>query len=379
VVFEHAQSSEAIRAAGTSIVQAFQKPLTVDGRDLIVSVSVGASIYPEHETHAEGLLKAADAALFRAKAMGRGQLSVFTPELLEAAAAKFTLEQGLRRAIERGEFELVFQPEIGVETLKTALVEALIRWRTPDGSLLLPGEFLAIAEESGLIMEISDWVLRSAIEAAAHWHHGAWPDVCVAINVLPRQLIDAGFVERLRDLLRTHRLPSRCIEIELTESVLQTGPATIDALRRLRAHGIAIALDDFGTGYSSLASLEQLPLSRIKLDRSLIAGIDNSPRAAAIANAIIVMWQGLGLDITAEGVERPEQFAMLVRHRGMYMQGYLLAHPTSRDELIPLLEIVAQRSQQLLLESSALKAPELKAPDEMNPPRPRLQIVSDTG
>jgi diguanylate cyclase (GGDEF)-like protein len=379
VVFEHARSSEAIRAAGTSIVQAFQKPLTVDGRDLIVSVSVGASIYPEHEIHAEGLLKAADAALFRAKAMGRGQLSVFTPELLEAAAAKFTLEQGLRRAIERGEFELVFQPEIGVETLKTALVEALIRWRTPEGSLLLPGEFLAIAEESGLIMEISDWVLRSAIEAAAHWHHGAWPEVCVAINVLPRQLIDAGFVERLRDLLRTHRLPSRCIEIELTESVLQTGPATIDALRRLRAHGIAIALDDFGTGYSSLASLEQLPLSRIKLDRSLIAGIDNSPRAAAIANAIIVMCQGLGLDITAEGVERPEQFAMLVRHRGMYMQGYLLAHPTSRDELIPLLEIVAQRSQQLLLESSALKAPELKAPEEMNPPRPRLQIVSDTG
>jgi diguanylate cyclase (GGDEF)-like protein len=374
VVFEHARNSEAIRAAGTSIVQAFQKPLTVDGRDLIVSVSVGASIYPEHETHAEGLLKAADAALFRAKAMGRGQLSVFTPELLEAAAAKFTLEQGLRRAIERGEFELVFQPEISVETLKTALVEALIRWRTPDGSLLLPGEFLAIAEESGLIMEISDWVLRSAIEAAAHWHHGAWPDVCVAINVLPRQLIDAGFVERLRDLLRTHRLPSRCIEIELTESVLQTGPATIDALKRLRAHGIAIALDDFGTGYSSLASLEQLPLSRIKLDRSLIAGIDNSPRAAAIANAIIVMCQGLGLDITAEGVERPEQFAMLVRHRGMYMQGYLLAHPTSRDELIPVLEIVAQRSQQLLLES-----PAQKAPDEMNPSRPRLHIVSDTG
>jgi diguanylate cyclase (GGDEF)-like protein len=374
VVFEHAQNSDAIREAGTSIVQAFQKPLTVDGRDLIVSVSVGASIYPEHENHAEGLLQAADAALFRAKAMGRSQLSVFTPELLEAAAAKFTMEQGLRRAIERGEFELVFQPEINVETLKTALVEALIRWRTPDGSLLLPGEFLAIAEESGLIMEISDWVLRSAIEAAARWHHGAWPDVCIAINVLPRQLIDAGFVERLRDLLQMHRLPSRCIEIELTESVLQTGPATIDALRRLRAHGVAIALDDFGTGYSSLASLEQLPLTRIKLDRSLIAGIDNSPRAAAIANAIIVMCQGLGLDITAEGVERPEQFAMLVRHRGMYMQGYLLAHPTSRDELIPMLEIVAQRSQQLLLES-----PPQKAPDEMSGPfKPRLHVVSDT-
>jgi len=371
VVFEHAQSSEIVRQAGTSIVQAFQRPLTVDGRDLIVSVSVGASIYPEHEDHAEGLLKAADAALFRAKAMGRSQLSVFTPELLEAAAAKFTVEQGLRRAIERGEFELMFQPEISVETLDTSLVEALIRWRTPDGSLLSPGAFLAIAEESGLIMEISDWVLRSAIEAAAHWYHGAWPDVCVAINVPLRQLIDPGFVDLVRDLLRANRLPASCIEIELTESVLQTGPTTIDALKRLRAHGIAIALDDFGTGYSSLASLEQLPLTRIKLDRSLIAGIDDSPRAAAIANAIIVMCQGLGLDITAEGVERPEQFAMLVGHRGMYMQGYLLAHPTSRDELLPLLEIVAQRSHDLLLESSPQNA--------MNPSKPRLHIVSDTG
>jgi diguanylate cyclase (GGDEF)-like protein len=374
VVFEHAQSHAAIREAGTNIVHAFQKPLTVDGRDLIVSVSVGASIYPEHENHAEGLLKAADAALFRAKAMGRSQLSVFTPELLEAAAAKFSVEQGLRRAIERGEFELVFQPEISVETLRPALVEALIRWRTPDGSLLLPGQFLAIAEESGLIMEISDWVLRSAIEAAAHWHHGAWPEVCVAINVPLRQLIDADFVDTLRDLLRAHRLPPRCIEIELTESVLQTGPATIDALKRLRAHGVAIALDDFGTGYSSLASLEQLPLSRIKLDRSLIEGIDNSPRSAAIANAIIVLCQGLGLDITAEGVERPEQFAMLVRHRSMCIQGYLLAHPTSRDELIPVLEIVAQRAHQLLLES-----PPQKNVDETNPSKPRLHIVSDTG
>jgi diguanylate cyclase (GGDEF)-like protein len=371
VVFEHAGSDEAIRDAGTSIVQAFQQPLTVDGRDLIVSVSVGASIYPEHELHAEGLLKAADAALFRAKEMGRSQLSIFTPELLKAAAAKFTMEQGLRRAVERGEFELVFQPEISVATLETVLVEALIRWRTPEGTLLPPGEFLAIAEESGLIMEISDWVLRSAIDAAAHWHHGAWPDVCVAINVSPRQLIDAGFVDRLRGLLRLHRLPTRCIEIELTESVLQTGPATIEALRRLRAHGVAIALDDFGTGYSSLASLEQLPLTRIKLDRSLIAGIDNSPRAAAIANAIIVMCQGLGLDITAEGVERPEQFAMLVRHRGMHMQGYLLGHPVSREELVPLLKIVAQHSRNLLLESSPHNA--------MDPSKPRLHIVSDTG
>ncbi len=365
VVCADLPTTEAIRDAGTGIVQAFLSPLNVDGRDLIVSVSVGASIYPDHAREPEALLKAADAALFRAKALGRSQLSVFTPELLEAAAAKFLTEQGLRLAITRGEFELVFQPEVHAETLKTALVEALIRWRMPDGSLATPGQFLAIAEESGLIMDISHWVLNAAVSAAAHWYHGAWPEARVAINVVPRQLANPGFVERLVELLQQHRLPSRCIEIELTESVLQTGAATIEALSRLRAHGIAIALDDFGTGYSSLASLEMLPLTRIKLDRSLIASIGSSARSLAIARAIIAMCQGLGLEITAEGIERPEQFAMLVGERGMYLQGYLLARPTSRDELIPLLELVAQRAQQLVLESQPLRAgtnPEFSAP-----------------
>jgi len=349
VVFARAANLEDIRRAGLGVVQAFQKPLSVDGRDLIVSVSVGASVFPDHEQDADALLRAADAALFRAKALGRSQLSVFTPELVEAAAAKFTTEQGLRRAIERGEFELQFQPELNVETMETSLVEALIRWRMPDGSLTLPGRFLAIAEESGLIMEISDWVLRSAIETAAHWHHGEWPEARVAINVSSRQLLDNRFGDRICDLLREYKLPTHCIEIELTESVLQTGAATVDALRALRAQGVAIALDDFGTGYSSLASVEQLPLTRIKLDQSLIAGVDTSARSAAIARAIIGMCQGLGLEITAEGVERPEQFALLANYSGMYLQGYLLSPPVSREQVANARRDVRQRAQNLLL------------------------------
>jgi EAL domain-containing protein (putative c-di-GMP-specific phosphodiesterase class I) len=149
------------------------------------------------------------------------------------------------------------------------------------------------------------------------------------------------------------------------------GAPTIDALKRLRAHGVAIALDDFGAGYSSFASLEQLPLTRIKLDRSLIAGIDNSPRSAAIAHAIIVMCQGLGLDITAEGIERPEQFAMLLKHRGMYLQGYLLARPTSRDELIPSMVQVAQRAQELMLQS------QLEKSNVIDLMKPALRVLSD--
>ena len=262
---------------------------------------------------------------------------MFTPDLLASAEAKFNIEQGLRRALDRGEFELEFQPEVSVERLETVLVEALIRWRKPDGRLASPGEFLGVAEESGLIREIDDWVLQAAIAAAAHWHHGAWPDARVAINVSPRQLFDHRFVDGLQELLKAYRLPPRCIEIELTESVLQTGPALLEALKRLRAYGVGIALDDFGTGYSSLASLEQLPLSRVKLDRSLVAGIDVSPRSAAITRAIIGMCQGLGLEITAEGIERPGQFAQLLGHRAMYLQGHLLSPPVSRDELVPLM------------------------------------------
>jgi diguanylate cyclase (GGDEF)-like protein len=367
VVLEDAHNEQTVSAAGAAIVQAFQHPLTVDNRELIVNVSVGASIYPIHAQEPDALLKAADVALFRAKSLGRCQLSMFTPELLKEAEAKFSTEQGLRRAIERGEFELVFQPEIAAETLETSLVEALIRWRMPDGTLALPSRFLGIAEESGLILEIGDWVLQAAIEAAAHWHHGAWPEARVAINVSARQFIDAGFIDRLQGLLRTNRLPPHCIEIELTESVLQTGPATLDALRRLRALGVTIALDDFGTGYSSLSSLVHLPLSRIKLDRSLLEGIDASPRSAAIANAIIAMCQRLGLQITAEGIERQEQFSMMLEHRGMFLQGYLLGRPSSRDELIPEMAKVSQRARELLVTSAV----------PMTSPAPSVAVVVD--
>ncbi|MEP7312579.1 MAG: EAL domain-containing protein [Pseudomonadota bacterium] len=349
VVHTGAASVEAICATGEVLVHAFEKPLLVDGRELLVSVSVGASVYPDHHDTADALLRDADTALFRAKALGRSQLALFTPELLQAAAERFSTEQGVRRAVERGEFELVFQPEVHTGDFEVGLVEALLRWRMPDGRLALPGEFLGVAEESGLIMEISDWVLRSAIETAAGWHHGAWPQARVAINVSSRQLFDHRFVDNVILLLEEFRLPARCIEIELTETVLQTGPATLEALRRLHAHGVAIALDDFGTGYSTLASLEQLPLTRVKLDRSLIASIDSNPRAAAIANATIGLCGDLGLAITAEGVERREQFAVLLAHRPMFLQGFLIAMPTARSEIPALIAEIPQRMQSLLL------------------------------
>ncbi len=349
VVCDGAADEAAVRNVGWELVRAFQKPITVNGRDLVIGISVGASIYPEHGVDAEALLRAADAALFRAKALGRSQLTVFSPELLEEASVKFSTEQGLRRAMERGEFELVFQPEVDASSFETRLVEALLRWRLPDGRRASPSEFLTVAEESGLIMEISDWTLRTAIEMAAHWHHGPWPEARVAVNLSSRELLDSRFVDRVMELLQRHRLPPQCIEIELTENVLQTGAATIEVLRCLRANGIAIALDDFGTGYSSLASLERLPLTRVKLDRTLVASIHTSPRSAAIARAIVGLCHSLDLEVTAEGIECAEQLVALSRHTPMFLQGYLLARPISADKLLPIMHDMPGHMQALLL------------------------------
>jgi len=348
VVIDNATTLEEIREAGERLVRVFHAPLTVDGRDLALSISVGASVFPHHGHTAETLLQAADAALFRAKALGRSQLVMYSPDLLAAASAKFAVEQGLRKALENGEFELVYQPEFGIDGHGVELVEALLRWRRPDGRLASPGEFLAVAEESGLIMDMSDWVLRTAVATAARWHHGMWPQARVAVNVSSRQLIDSFFVARIKALLIEYRLPPRCIEIELTETVLQTGAATLEALRQLRAHGIAIALDDFGTGYSSLASLQQLPLTRIKLDRSLVNDIDTSPRAFAIAHSIISLAKSLELEVTAEGIERQGQLALLTGERPLVVQGFLFSRPLSETELIGALPKLNQRSRELL-------------------------------
>ena len=367
VVCDDARSQDDVRRVGGDLVRAFQRPINVNGRDLAVSISVGASIYPDHGVDAESLLRAADAALFRAKALGRSQLTVFSPELLEAASNKFSTEQGLRRAMEHGDLELVFQPEIDATTFETALVEALLRWRLPDGRLASPGEFLGVAEESGLIMEMSDWVLRTAVETAAGWHHGAWPDARVAINLSSRQLLDARFVDRVTELLRQHRLPSHCIEIELTENVLQTGQATVEVLRCLRASGIAIALDDFGTGYSSLASLEHLPLTRVKLDRALIASIHTSARSAAIARAIIGLCHSLKLEVTAEGIECADQLALLLDQSPLYLQGYLLARPASATSLLSTIEALPRHMESLLLTSPPRPGPAI---DAGHPKRP---------
>jgi diguanylate cyclase (GGDEF)-like protein len=352
VVDCNCESVEQVIQRGTALVNAFQSPLTVEGRELLVSISMGASIYPEHETSAEALLSAADAALFNAKSLGRNQLSLFSRDLLKTVSERFSTEQGLRRALDCNEFELVFQPEVNFDLGGIKLVEALLRWRLPDGRRISPMQFLPVAQESGLIAPIGDWVLRSAIESAAKWHHGPWPDVRVAINVAASQLLSTDFAQRVQRLLLQHKVPPRCIEIELTETVLQTGSAVIDTLRELRELGITVALDDFGTGFSSLASLQHLPLTRVKLDQSLIAAIDRDPRALAIAHAITDLCEKLGLEVTAEGIERPEQLRFLLERRSMCLQGFLISCPIERDSVATAVANLPEQMQSLFLAAS---------------------------
>ncbi len=274
---------------------------------------------------------------------------MYAPQLLEAAASRFKVEQLLRRAVEQGEFELLYQPEVCFETLETHTVEALLRWRQPDGNMVSPADFFAVAEQTGLIADISDWALRTAIQTAAVWHNGPWPRTRVAVNISSQQLMSASFVSRLQSLLQQYQLPAQCLEIELTENVLQTGANTIATLKRLRELGISIALDDFGTGYSSLTSLERLPLTRVKIDRSLVAPIDTGGRSSAIVRSIIGLCHSLGLQVTAEGVERPAQLGVLLTDRGVQIQGYLVSRPINAATVPVFIDQARSHLEQLMI------------------------------
>ena len=348
IVFEDVSSVEEVESRAASIVTALQYPLTIDGRALSTGASVGAALFPDHAEDAEGLLRAADVAVFRAKEMGRNRFAIFRAAMYDATAQRFRLEQSLRKAVEAGDLLLYFQPQVALNTLEVIGLEALLRWRKPDGRIAPAGEFIHIAEKTGLIHELTDWVLRSATSTVAAWRAAGWHRASVAINVSPPQFLESDFVGHVIRALEVTGLPANALELELTETVLQTGSATVDSLRRLRDQGISVALDDFGTGYSSLTSLEQLPISRVKLDRMLIEGIDTNPRSAAIVRSIVALSHGLGLHVIAEGVERPSQLEMLYHCGPLAVQGYLLAHPVEADQAAEESRAAVARAKSLL-------------------------------
>jgi diguanylate cyclase (GGDEF)-like protein len=348
VLLEEVSSSEQVADHAAQIVSTLQEPLIVDGRVLTISASVGASLYPDHGADAEGLLRAADVALFRAKELGRNRFTLYSPALYDAAAQRFRLEQSLRRSVERGDLLLMYQPQVALHTFESTHVEALLRWRRPDGRIATAQEFIHVAEKTGLIHDLTDWILHTAAAAAAGWRAQGWQRAGVAINVSPPQFFESDFVEHVARTLEVTGLPPSALELEITETVFQTGSTTVESLRRLRALGVAIALDDFGIGYSSLTSLEQLPITRVKLDRLLVARVDTNARSAAIVRSIVALCHGLGLQVVAEGVERREQLEFLSHCGPIGVQGFLLAHPVEGAGVPAEAHAAAARARQSL-------------------------------
>jgi diguanylate cyclase (GGDEF)-like protein len=359
VLIEDVTSVEEVERRAAKIVTTLQQPLTIDGRALATSASVGASLYPDHADDAEGLLRAADVALFRAKELGRNRFALYKPALYDAAAQRFRLEQSLRKAVEAGDLMLMFQPQVALHTFEVVGLEALLRWRKPDGRIATATEFIHIAEKTGLIHELTDWVLRSATSTVAAWRAQGWHHASVAINVSPPQFFESDFVGHVMRALEVTGLPASALELELTETVFQTGPTTIDSLRRLRELGVSIALDDFGIGYSSLTSLEQLPINRVKLDRMLVEGVDTNPRSAAIVRSIVALCHGLGLQVVAEGVERPAQLEFLSHCGPLGVQGYLLAYPVEAHQAEEEARAAVSRARNVL--EAAAKSPHAEA------------------
>ncbi len=348
LVFPFSGAAEEIENKTSKLVGSFRQPLVIDQREIAIGVSCGAAVFPDHGKDATALLRAADTALFHAKELGRNRLCVYHPGLLVAASNRFRAEQALRRAIDGGEFMLHYQPQVCLSGKRTTSVEALLRWRQSDDLIVPAGEFIAIAEQSGLMLAINEWVLETAARDVSEWRRGGWTDAKVAINVSSQQFVAGDFPLQIERLLRRHELPAEALELELTEGMLQTGAITVETLRGLRMLGVSTALDDFGTGYSSLTSLEQLPLSRVKLDRSVVAEVDWNPRAASIARSIIGLCRTLGLQVTVEGVERPNQLDFLVGCGEVSVQGFLVARPQDAAEIIGLVNGSHDRMTSLL-------------------------------
>jgi diguanylate cyclase (GGDEF)-like protein len=348
LVFPFSGSVAEIESRAGLLVNQFQRPLQIDRREVAVGVSCGAAAFPDHGNDAASLLRAADAALFRAKELGRNRLCIYDPALLEAASNRFRIEQALRRAIDAGELVLHYQPQVCLGKLRVTAVEALLRWRRSDSVIVPAGEFIGIAEQSGLMLDLNDWILEQAARDVSEWRRTCWPGAKVAINVSAQQFVSGDFLGKIERALARHELPAEALELELTEHMVQTGAITVESLGALRMMGIATALDDFGTGYSSLTSLDQLPLARVKLDRSVIGEVDSNPRAASIASAMIALCRSLGLQVTVEGVERASQLDFLSASGSVSVQGYLVGRPAEAETIAATVGTMEARIRALL-------------------------------
>jgi len=308
------------------LVEALARPFQIVGRDVQVSCSVGISLFPQDGGDANKLMKCGDMAMYHAKKCGRNNFQFFSPEMDASARRRLILETGLRRALEKSEFLLEYQPQIDIRTGEIVGAEALIRWQSTNMGIVLPNDFIPVAEETGLIVPIGEWVLWTACSQASAWQKEGHPPMRVSVNLSARQFREPTIVRMIANVLELTGLDPTLLVLELTESVLleDSDAASVKA-QDLRAMGMLLAIDDFGTGYSSIGYLKRLPINEIKIDRSYVSGIPDDTDDAELAQAVIAMAHGLGIEIVAEGVETPAQLDFLAAHRCTRAQGHLIA------------------------------------------------------
>ncbi|MFZ3266314.1 MAG: EAL domain-containing protein [Terriglobales bacterium] len=334
IALTHVKDVPDVAAAAERLMDAMTAGFVVQGNSINVSCSIGISIFPEHGADCETLIKNADAAMYRAKESGRNNFRFFTEDMNVQVVERLTLENSLRLALNNKELSLVYQPQMDISTGRITGLEALLRWQHPELGPVPPDKFIRIAENTGLIVPIGEWVLRTACAQARKWQDEGLPEVSVAVNVSAVQFRQEDFCELIRRVLNETGLGPQYLEFELTESLLlANADVTLSVIQELKSMGVTLAIDDFGTGYSSFGYLRQFRVSKLKIDRSFIRDVAVNPDDAAITTAIISMAKSLHLKVIAEGVEDEAQMAFLRAHQCDEIQGYYFSKPLAVDEV----------------------------------------------
>jgi len=365
VLLSEVRQPHAAAAIAEKILKEIAKPHSIDRHELHVTASIGVSAYPEDGSNAETLIKNADTAMYQAKENGRQGFRFFTPAMNTRAVERQSIEASLRRALERDEFTLHYQPKVCLRTGAIVGAESLIRWMHPVRGMVPPAQFIPIAEECGLIVPIGKWVVRQACEQAKIWVDAGYSAVGIAVNVSAAELKEDGFLDDLFAILDLTRLDPGLLELELTESVLMRRvDSTVTILRTLRERGVQVAVDDFGTGYSSLSYLRIFPLDVLKIDQSFVRQIAANGSDAAIVTAVIGMAQTLKLKVVAEGVETREELNFLRTHQCDQAQGYYFSKPIPADRFMGLLRHGLSKTAALVLSGSPMPVRADRAPTD---------------
>jgi diguanylate cyclase (GGDEF)-like protein len=320
------------------IIKNMRKPFVIEGHEVYVTISVGISMYPRDGSSMDSLVKNADIAMYHIKGHGKNDYQFFSREMNEASMQRLSLERDMRKGLESDQFELYYQPQVDAITGRIVAVEALIRWQHPTLGLISPADFIAVAEETGLILPLGEWVIRQACSVLRSWRDRDIMDVRMAINLSSMQIEHKSFVGLVEDVMQQYGLAGHDLEMEITENlIMQDMENAIKKLIQLSELGIQIAIDDFGTGYSSLSYLQKLPIHTLKIDRSFVHEIQEGAEGACIVDAVIAMAKGLKLNLIAEGVETEYQVDYL-REKGCgEIQGFYFGAPAPEEETVRLL------------------------------------------